>query len=208
MARRGDQLREHILWTAKDVFLEFGYERTSMDMVAARAETSKRSLYAHFASKERLFLAVVKLVRDLFLSRLKSPGDYDEDSVEALTLFCGRYLEILLYEASIQMLRISMAEAARFPEQATEYFNAMFVAVQTRVSAYIATAFGVSASRGEEAAIRLLGQLLYPHFPRALFGLDVLAKSFDYDAIGADLDLRPVRQTVADLACSLRQTVF
>jgi hypothetical protein len=32
---------------AKDVFLETGYERASMDAVAARAGTSKRSLYAH-----------------------------------------------------------------------------------------------------------------------------------------------------------------
>jgi len=30
---------------------------TSMDVVASRAETSKRSLYAHFESKEKLFLA-------------------------------------------------------------------------------------------------------------------------------------------------------
>jgi len=61
MARRGDKLREHILWIAKDVFLEMGFERASMDVVAARAETSKRSLYAHFESKEKLFLAVIDL---------------------------------------------------------------------------------------------------------------------------------------------------
>ena len=204
MARRGDQLREHILWKAKDAFLDFGFERTSMDVVAVRAETSKRSLYAHFASKERLFLSVVELVRDLFLSRLKSPGDYGDDPVEALTLFCSRYLEILLYEASIRMLRISMAEAARFPQQATEYFNAMFAAVQTKISTYIATAFGVSPSRSEEAANRLLGELLYPRLLRALSGIDVLAKSFDPDALASNFDLRPVRNTVADLACTLR----
>ena len=62
-ARRGDKLREHILWVAKDVFLEMGFERASMDVVAARAETSKRSLYAHFENKEKLFLAVIELVR-------------------------------------------------------------------------------------------------------------------------------------------------
>ena len=39
MTRRGDQLREHLLWTAKDVFLELGFERASMDVVAARADS-------------------------------------------------------------------------------------------------------------------------------------------------------------------------
>ncbi|MEU7784849.1 helix-turn-helix domain-containing protein [Amycolatopsis sp. NPDC049159] len=37
MARRGAALREHILDTAKAAFLEDGFERTSMDAIAARA---------------------------------------------------------------------------------------------------------------------------------------------------------------------------
>src|ERR1700733_12741568 len=102
MARRGDQLREHILGTAKDVFLEMGFERASMDVVASRAETSKRSLYAHFESKEKLFLAIIELVRGLFLSRLKMPDAYSEKPADALVMFCGRYLEILLYDSSSQ----------------------------------------------------------------------------------------------------------
>src|SRR3954464_4285055 len=109
MARRGDELREHILWTAKDVFLEMGFERASMDVVAARAETSKRSLYAHFESKEKLFLAVIGLVRGLFLSRLRTPGAYSDKPAEALTMFCGGYLEVLLYQSSVQMSRVSIA---------------------------------------------------------------------------------------------------
>ena len=97
MARRGDKLREHILWIAKEVFLEMGFERASMDLVASRAETSKRSLYAHFESKEKLFLAIIELVRGLFLSALRMPGDYSEKPADALVMFCGRYLEILVY---------------------------------------------------------------------------------------------------------------
>src|ERR1700741_2757697 len=97
MSRRGEKLREHILYVAKDVFLEMGFERASMDEVASRAETSKRSLYAHFESKEKLFLAVIDLVRGLFLGKLKTPADYSDKPAEALAIFCGRYLEMLLY---------------------------------------------------------------------------------------------------------------
>ncbi len=67
-----------------------GFERASMDVVASRADMSKRSLYAHFESKEKLFLAVIELVRGLFLSRLQTPGDYSEKPAEALVMFCGR----------------------------------------------------------------------------------------------------------------------
>src|ERR1700684_3380717 len=92
MARRGNELRDHILWVAKDVFLEMGFERASMDALAARAATSKRTLYAHFESKDKLFLAVVDLVGELYLDRLGTPEDYDEDTAEAVVRFCGRFL--------------------------------------------------------------------------------------------------------------------
>jgi AcrR family transcriptional regulator len=196
MTRRGDQLREHILWIAKDVFLEMGFERASMDVVAARAETSKRSLYAHFSSKEKLYLAVIDLVRGLFLSRLKMPGDYSEKPAEALTLFCGRYLEILLYQSSIQMCRVSMAETARFPQGAAQHFDVMFTEVHARLSAYLKTSFGLSTRASAEAAQKLLGQLLYPRFVRALFGMDKLAESFDH-ALAPDFDLKPIRKAVS-----------
>jgi AcrR family transcriptional regulator len=199
MARRGDELREHILWAAKDVFLELGFERASMDVVASRAATSKRSLYAHFESKEKLFLAVIELVRGLFLSRLKLPSDYSEKPGEALVMFCGRYLEILLYEGSIRMCRVSMAESERFPEGAREYFDVLFTQVHTRLSAYLKATFGLSAKASAEAAQRLLGQVLHPRFPRALFGMDELAESFDDDALAPDFDLKSIRKAVADL---------
>jgi len=205
MARRGDKLSEHILWVAKDVFLELGFERASMDVVSARAETSKRSLYAHFESKEKLFLAVIDLVRGLFLSRLRMPGDYSEKPAEALVMFCGRYLEILLYEGSIQMCRVSMAESGRFPEQAGQYFDVLFTQVHARLGAYLKASFGVSARSSAEAAHRLLGQVLYPRFPRALFGMDTLAESFDREALSPDFDLKPIRKAVADLIASLQK---
>jgi AcrR family transcriptional regulator len=87
-ARRGEKLREHILRAAKDVFLEMGFERASMDVLAARVATSKRTLYAHFESKDKLFLAVVDLVRELYLDKLKTPDDYGGDTAEAVVLFC------------------------------------------------------------------------------------------------------------------------
>jgi AcrR family transcriptional regulator len=203
MTRRGGKLREHILWTAKEVFLEMGFERASMDEVAKRAETSKRSLYAHFESKEKLFFAFVELVRGLLLGKLKMPGDYSEKPAEALAMFCGRYLELLLYEGTVQMCRVCMAETARFPEGAAQYFDVIFAEVQTRLAAYLKSTFGLSSRAGVEAAQRLLGQVLFPRFPRALFGVDPLGKHVDESTLVPDLDLKPIRKAVADFMESL-----
>ncbi len=202
MARRGDQLREHILWKAKEVFLEMGYERASMDAVASRAETSKRSLYAHFESKEKLFLAVIELVRGLFLTRLKQPDEYSDKPVEALTLFCARYLETLLYEPSVQMCRISMAETERFPEQSAQYFDVLFTQVQARLSAYLKGVLRLSPKMSGDAAHRLMGQVLYPRFPRALFGMDALTSRLHDEVPTPGIDVKPIRKAVAELLAS------
>ena len=203
MSRRGNDLREHILYAAKNVFLEMGFERASMDMIAARAETSKRTLYAHFESKEKLYMAIIELVREISLSKLKTPGDYSDDPTEALVLFCGRYLEGLLFAWTIRMCRMSIAEAERFPEGAAQYFDVIFSAPHERLSAYLGEMFGLSETASSEAAQKLLGRVIYPQFPRALFGLDTLSEHLDDEAIAADFDLKAVRKAVANLVESL-----
>jgi AcrR family transcriptional regulator len=203
VARRGDELREHILWVAKDVFLEVGFERASMDEIAARAETSKRTLYAHFENKEKLFLAILLLARELFLSKLKLPGDYSDDPAQALTMFCGRYLEILLYSGWIRMCRMGLAEAERFPEASTQSLEVLFSAVQERLSAYLKKTFDLSAKAGTEAAQKLLGQILYPRYMRVLFGVDAPAEKFGPHGLAADFNLKPIRKAVAELIASL-----
>ncbi|WP_411878616.1 TetR/AcrR family transcriptional regulator [Polaromonas sp. YR568] len=50
--------RESILEIASQVFQEMGYERTSMDEIAARMGGSKVTLYGYFPSKQHLFLEV------------------------------------------------------------------------------------------------------------------------------------------------------
>lgn len=200
MARRGDELREHILWAAKDVFLEMGFERASMDVVAERAATSKRSLYAHFESKDRLFLAVVDLVRELYLDGLKTPDAYGEDSAEAIVLFCGRFLQILLYRPALQACRLLMAEADRHPEASAKYYEAIFSTPQRRLAAYLSDRHRLAPHTCAEIALELLGRTIYPRLIRALLGLDeLLSEPPDAASIATDIDLAPIRGAVAAL---------
>src|SRR5436190_5306033 len=61
--RRDERLpegsRARLLDSAANVFAERGYERASIDEVAARAGLSKGTVYWHFASKEELFMALL-----------------------------------------------------------------------------------------------------------------------------------------------------
>jgi AcrR family transcriptional regulator len=201
--KRGDPLRENILWAAQEVFLEAGYERTSMDAVASRAGTTKRTVYAHFANKEALFLAVLDFLKGFFLSRLRTPETYSQDPAEALVLFCGRFLEKLLWEGAIRMCRVCASEAARFPDESAQYCYAIFAEIEMRLAAYLRLKFGLSPRASVEAAQRLLGQVLHPRFPRALFGVDPLVEKFDEKGLSPAFDLKPIRKAVKVLLASL-----
>lgn len=203
MALRGDKLTEHILWAAKDVFLEMGFERASMDEIAERAETSKRTLYAHFENKEKLYLAVVELVRAMFLKKLKTPGDYSSDPAEALVLFCARLQQAMLFKYTIRMCRMAVSVADRFPEGSAGYFEVIFLAPDERLRAYFKETFQLTDEASSEATQKLLGRLIYPTFPRALFGLDPLSEHFPEEQIGPNFNLEPIRKAVADVIKSL-----
>ncbi len=198
MSKRGHVLRDHILYTAKDVFLEMGFERASMDVIAARAQTSKRTLYAHFENKEKLYLEIIEFIREVALSKIKAPGEYAEDPAEALVLFCGRYLEGLLFTWTIQMCRMTIAEAERFPEGSARYFDTIFSVPQDRLSAYLVETFGLTETAARDAAQRLLGQIISPRFPRALFGIEPPSVHLG-DTLRADFDLAPIRRVVMEL---------
>lgn len=203
MARRGDELRDHILGVAKSLFLELGFDRASMDEVAERARTSKRSVYAHYESKEKLFLAVIEHVRGLFLTRLQVPASYSAKPPEALVLFCARYVEVILYEPSIQMMRMTLAQTGRFPEAAAQHYDVMFGAVASRIAAYLKTSFGLSTRASAEASQRLLGQILFPLLPRALFGVEKLSANLDERIPSPRVDLKVIRSAVTELLESL-----
>jgi AcrR family transcriptional regulator len=177
-----------------------GFERTSMDVVAARAATSKRSLYAHFESKDKLFLAVVDLVRELYLGKLKTPSDYSADTAEAVVLFCGRFLQLLLWQPALRTCRMSIAEAERLPEASARYYDAIFRTTHERLAAFVGERCRVTSAVGAGIARELLGGTVYPQLVSALLGVGhALDETPDEASIAADVDLAPIRKAVAAL---------
>ncbi|NKY87439.1 TetR/AcrR family transcriptional regulator [Nocardia veterana] len=197
MARRGDRLREHILWTAKDVFLELGFERTSMDVLAARAETSKRTLYAHFDNKDTLFLAVVGFIRGLHLARLRTPEEYGDDRIEAVTRYCVRFLQSLVWIQSVRTCRLVVAEAARVPQAAADYYDALFGTTRRNLAAYLGAEWSLPDAEAFAAVDDILGRAVYPRFTAVLFGVAEAPAEWPDDLPGpTDPDYRRIHRIV------------
>ncbi len=200
MGKRGETLREHILFTAQDVFLESGFERASMDVIAARADTTKKTLYAHFENKENLFLAVIELISGYLVTQLKPPAEYSEDTEEALVGFLARFLEKLLWNRAIRMSRLCMVESERFPNVIAQFYGATFGTAQERLESFLSERLKLSSQAATQTADELFGRVLHPRFTRALFGLDGITDEWlDDDHLSAQLDLEPIRSAVADI---------
>jgi TetR/AcrR family transcriptional regulator len=98
-----------IFQAAIDVFSEKGFDKATMDDIAARANVAKGTIYYHFKSKEELFLFLVEegveLLRegvDSKLSQDMAPAEKLELIVREQVSFFGRYSDfcvILLREA-------------------------------------------------------------------------------------------------------------
>jgi AcrR family transcriptional regulator len=200
MARRGAELREHILDVAKSVFLESGFERTSMDAVAARAETSKRSLYAHFPTKDALFLAITERIHELFSARMGSPEHYAESRDEAVARYCGRFQQLLRWSVIAQTCRLCVSEASRLPSAAAGLYAAFFGTALDQLARYLAEESGLSEAEATRTAHRLIGATSFPELPRALFGLDPLDDDIpDESRLDDDVDMPAIRELVRAL---------
>src|SRR5690242_6187770 len=57
---RGQAKREQIRTAAQRLFLATGYERTTMDAIAADAHVSKQTLYRYYPAKEALFVDILR----------------------------------------------------------------------------------------------------------------------------------------------------
>ena len=204
MVRRGDTLREHIVDAAKLVFLESGFERSSMDAIAARAQTSKRSLYAHFATKDELFAAAVERIRSQFGERMLTPESYQAVPLEAVTRYCGRFTQLLRWASVARTCRLGIAEADRVPEVAAGLYEALFGDTARALAGYLAERCSLPAGPAAAAASTLLGVAAHPSFPRLLFGLDPVVEELpDQERLDAEVDLEGIRRAAAALLPSL-----
>ncbi len=105
-----------ILAAAKPVFLKEGFEATSLDVIAASAGMSKKTIYARFASKEDLFEAVIVRYIEEHIPPVEQAATGDGPVAERLHRIALAVLEVALWPDTIAARRIIVAEAGRFPE--------------------------------------------------------------------------------------------
>jgi AcrR family transcriptional regulator len=129
------QLSRDIREAALALFLEHGYEGTSLDDVARAARTTKASLYIRFADKESLFTGVMRWA----IGRTDWPYpeskalDLDglDDLEGALRSIADAALHRATHPSMVRLNQIVIGQAGRFPDLAQRTLAASWT--RTRV---------------------------------------------------------------------------
>jgi TetR/AcrR family transcriptional regulator, mexJK operon transcriptional repressor len=125
-ASRSARKRQGIIEAATAVFLRNGYLGTSMDEIAALAGVSKQTVYKQFADKERLFteivLGTIDQVGEPFFGGIDALED-TRDLEADLRKLAGQLITIVADPRLLQLRRLVIGEAGRFPELGRTYYE-------------------------------------------------------------------------------------
>jgi TetR/AcrR family transcriptional regulator, mexJK operon transcriptional repressor len=104
---------QRIICAAREAFLEKGYDGVSMDEVANRAGVAKQTVYARYASKDALFLAVVDSVQGRMLCAVSADGPLTIR--DRLRRIARELLDLVLDPSILSLSRIALGASYRFP---------------------------------------------------------------------------------------------
>jgi TetR/AcrR family transcriptional repressor of mexJK operon len=116
---RAKQKRHAVLQSAEELFLNRGFNGTSMDEVAVHAGVSKQTVYNQFANKASLFVEVVQWMTAQGAKRVQTDMHEPETLAQVakeLSAHAERLLTIVMTPKLLRLRRLVIAEADRFPE--------------------------------------------------------------------------------------------
>jgi TetR/AcrR family transcriptional regulator of autoinduction and epiphytic fitness len=118
--RIAQEKRALIVAAATALFLELGYDRTSLARIAESSGVSRATLFKQFPTKAALFDAIV--TESWSTAEEKDPPAVG-DVVDGLSIIGRRYAELLGRARMTDLFRIVIAELPRFPELAHAQFS-------------------------------------------------------------------------------------
>ena len=106
-----------LLDKALDLFLENGFERTTIEAITAAVGMAKRTVYARYGDKETLFRTALQRAIDDFVVPIDKLREAETPDFETSLHDIGQILVTnITSPEGIRLMRITNAEAARMPE--------------------------------------------------------------------------------------------
>ncbi len=133
--------RAAILDAAQVLFLQHGYEGSSMDAIAQEAGVSKLTVYNHFTDKETLFCAAIEAkcetqLTQLFVSSTDSPPS---DLRECLLGIGHSFQTLVDSPESLAMHRLIISHALSNPALSHLFYEATALRIITKMEQLLTT---------------------------------------------------------------------
>jgi TetR/AcrR family transcriptional repressor of mexJK operon len=153
--------RAQIIAVARQHFFELGFDGTVMSAIAAQLGGSKRTLWAHFSSKEDLFAAVIEDTTAAVRGGIDFSGAGDTPLAK-LTHLARTVIERMTAPIVLQMFRLVSPLADRQPELVKVFFE-----------------------RGPMRTQKLIADFLHENFAEMLWTQDFTAAGKDFVSLAA-----------------------
>ncbi|WP_051798080.1 TetR/AcrR family transcriptional regulator [Catenuloplanes japonicus] len=161
--------RAAITGAATALFLEAGYDGTSLARIADAAGVSKATLFKQFPTKAALFDAIVT---ESWQAGDDDPPPPTGDLARGLTVIGRRYAALLSAPGMAALFRIVIAELPRFPELGETQFQRGKLPYFESVRKYLENEHEAGAARVDDpvtAANQFLGMISnFVFWPRML----------------------------------------
>jgi len=165
---------EQVLAAAQELFLQHGYQGTSLQMLIDKAGGSRRTIYAEFGNKQQLFQAVVLAkVADLRAKLADFPQDETPEVV--LKSVCRAFLQTMMLPQNLAMFRLVISNITHMPELGEEIYRAGPMIATQPLARYLSELKKrglVDILDTQKASHSLLGMLKEPMHIRAILQPD------------------------------------
>ena len=178
--------KEEILKASIQIFVDEGFDRPSMDSIAAHARVSKRTLYKHFSSKRALLDQIVLCLINENQNSLKFDFDPEAKLELQLNEIVTQKARFLLCPSNIKLAKIILSEylkdAGFYKEKVETVLKSEKISLR-----WIEQAQAAGALSSEKSAVELLdflneiinGIIFFP----VLFGKKEALRDQDVTAI-------------------------
>ncbi|MQA40149.1 TetR/AcrR family transcriptional regulator [Rugamonas aquatica] len=116
--------QQALLHTAAQLFLEKGYSKVSLEMIAREAHVAVRTIYVKFGGKAGLLNAVISTGRAHFFAGMIDMEADPRPFREVMEDFALRFLELVTAPSFASLHRMVVAEARTTPELAETFYKA------------------------------------------------------------------------------------
>ena len=137
---RGLARRRAFMDAAEQLFLEKGFERTSLNDIVERSGGARSTLYEQFGSKEGLLMAMIENSTQRVWKAITFEAVQPSLSAEGLAELGLRFLRAALADDAISVYRIVVAEGHRLPDIAQTFYNAGPKVIVERLAEWFALA--------------------------------------------------------------------